>query len=129
VSWSTGALAPTALAQLDASAMSGPQMAAALAALDVLGSHGWPLVHARAIAGAHELARRLLDEGYVVAPRGDSTLVSWSVGAPEAALRERERLAAGGVIVRDLPGTGRLRASVGAWNDAADLDRLLELLG
>lgn len=30
-----------------------------------------------------------------------------------------------GVIVRDLPGRGLLRASVGAWNDRSDLERLL----
>jgi selenocysteine lyase/cysteine desulfurase len=32
------------------------------------------------------------------------------------------------VIVRDLPGRPYLRASVGAWNDESDLDRLLSLL-
>ena len=31
-----------------------------------------------------------------------------------------------GVILRDLPGTSYLRASVGAWNDETDLERLLE---
>jgi L-cysteine/cystine lyase len=32
------------------------------------------------------------------------------------------------VIVRDLPGRGLLRASVGAWNDESDLERLLDAL-
>jgi selenocysteine lyase/cysteine desulfurase len=32
------------------------------------------------------------------------------------------------VAIRDLPGTSLLRASVGAWNDASDLDRLLAAL-
>jgi L-cysteine/cystine lyase len=32
------------------------------------------------------------------------------------------------VIIRDLPGTPYLRASVGAWNDESDLERLLEVL-
>ena len=40
----------------------------------------------------------------------------------------RNRLAAAGVAVRNLPGRGLLRASVGAWNDEADLDRLLAAL-
>ena len=39
-----------------------------------------------------------------------------------AALYER------GVIVRELPGTGLLRASVGWWNDESDLHRLVEAL-
>jgi len=32
------------------------------------------------------------------------------------------------VIIRDVPGTPYVRASVGAWNDQADLDRLLAAL-
>jgi selenocysteine lyase/cysteine desulfurase len=31
--------------------------------------------------------------------------------------------------VRDLPGTRYLRASVGAWNDESDVERLLHALG
>jgi selenocysteine lyase/cysteine desulfurase len=46
---------------------------------------------------------------------------------PEAALM-RDRLAERAVVVRDLPGTPHLRASVGAWNDDSDLERLLEAL-
>jgi L-cysteine/cystine lyase len=30
------------------------------------------------------------------------------------------------VIIRDLPGTDLLRASVGWWNDGSDLERLVE---
>ena len=33
-----------------------------------------------------------------------------------------------GVIVRELQGTGLLRASVGWWNDESDLERLVEAL-
>ena len=33
-----------------------------------------------------------------------------------------------GVVLRNLPGTGSLRASVGAWNDEDDLARLLAAL-
>ena len=40
----------------------------------------------------------------------------------------RDRLAAAGVVVRNLPGTPLLRASVGAWNDESDLERLLAAL-
>jgi L-cysteine/cystine lyase len=48
--------------------------------------------------------------------------VSFTVTDPAAA---KARCAEAGIIVRDLPGTPYLRASVGAWNDEGDLDRLL----
>ena len=38
------------------------------------------------------------------------------------------RLAEHGVIVRNIPGRPWLRASVGAWNDEEDLDRLMSAL-
>jgi selenocysteine lyase/cysteine desulfurase len=60
-----------------------------------------------------------------VAPRGETTLVSWEV--PEAADLPA-RLAAEGIVVRSLPGTSYVRASVGAWNDESDLERLLAAL-
>ena len=50
---------------------------------------------------------------------------SGSVGRSRGRGRTAGWLAAGGVVVRDLPGTDLLRASVGAWNDEGDLDRLL----
>ena len=37
-------------------------------------------------------------------------------------------MAEAGVVIRDLPGTGFMRASVGAWNDDSDLERLLSAL-
>ena len=63
--------------------------------------------------------------GRTVAPRGETTLVSWEDADPEAT---RDRLAAAGIVVRHLPGTSYVRASVGAWNDEADLERLLAAL-
>jgi L-cysteine/cystine lyase len=60
-----------------------------------------------------------------VAPRGDTTLVTWEEPEPAEA---RQRIFERGVILRDLPNTPYLRASVGAWNDDSDLDRLLEAL-
>ncbi len=53
------------------------------------------------------------------------TLVTFSSPDP---LAERERLAEQGVVLRDIPGRPWLRASVGAWNDEGDLDRLLDAL-
>ncbi len=69
----------------------------------------------------------LLEHGHdVVTPAGQATLVSWrqpgDTTAAVASLYER------GVIVRELPGTGLLRASVGWWNDESDLGRLIEAL-
>ena len=60
-----------------------------------------------------------------MAPRGPTTLVAWDERDPKAALAQ---LNAAGVAVRDLPGTTLLRASVGAWNDLSDLERLVAAL-
>jgi selenocysteine lyase/cysteine desulfurase len=106
----------------DAPALSTETCAAAVAAHDTLAAAGWDAVHARARGLAAWLAERLTADGFVVAPRGDTTLVSWEVDDPAATTL---RLAAAGVIVRDLPGTRFVRASVGAWNDEDDLDRLV----
>lgn len=97
-------------------------VAAALAALEVLASLGWDAVHARGAALAEQLAGELRSRGRAVVDRDATTLVAWSSLDP---LAERERLAAAGVVIRDLPGTGTLRASSGAWNHEGDLERLL----
>ncbi len=62
----------------------------------------------------------------LVAPRGDEHPgVLRQRADPEA---ERARLAEGGVVLRDIPGRPWLRASVGAWNDEGDLERLIGML-
>ena len=81
--------------------------------------------HARELVG--RCRDRLLEQGHdVVTEPGQGTLVSfrWSGDAAEAAAALYER----GVVLRDLPGTGLLRASVGWWNDDGDLERLVEAL-
>jgi L-cysteine/cystine lyase len=104
-------------------------VAAAVAAFDVLAEAGFDALRERAIGQAARLASALTDSGFDVMPRGDSTLVSWTVpGGSEAAVATRDRLQEQGITIRDLPGTGRLRASVGAWNDEDDLERLLTAL-
>jgi L-cysteine/cystine lyase len=104
-------------------------IAAAVCALDVLVDAGLAELQASAIARAARLADALREDGHDVVARGDSTLVSWHVAdGDEAAVAVRDRLAAAGIVVRDLPGAGRLRASVGAWNDADDLQRLVTAL-
>ena len=68
---------------------------------------------------------RLADAGRTVAQRDHSTLVAFEDPDPEAT---RGRLLEQGVGVRNLPGYPYLRASVGAWNDESDLERLLAAL-
>ena len=102
--------------------------ASAVAAFDVLAEAGIAALQERAIAQAAELAGRLADAGHAIAPRGASTLVSWSAASNEEATAVRDRLQEAGVTIRDLPGAARLRASVGGWSDADDLDRLLTAL-
>jgi selenocysteine lyase/cysteine desulfurase len=109
----------------DAPAVAAETHAAALAAHDTLAAYGWPAVQARAADLAAELADRLAESGRTVAPRGRTTLVAWEQPEPEDT---RTRLADAGVIIRDVPGSPYVRASVGAWNDQADLERLLAAL-
>ena len=60
----------------------------------------------------------------VVAPEHRATLVSWRVPV-EGSAAVVARLAEAGVVVRDLPGRGLVRASVGWWSNEDDLDRLV----
>ena len=96
-----------------------------LAAYQVLVAAGLDELMERAADLAEAFAEGLAGAGHTVAPRGRSTLVAFEYPEPTQA---RERLAAAGVAVRDLPGTPYLRASVGAWNDESDLERLLAAL-
>jgi len=107
----------------DAPSLSAEALAFAEAALVTLADAGWPAAHRRARDLAAGLADRLRERGRTVAPRGDTTLVAFSSIDP---VQERDRLAERGVVVRDLPTRPLLRASVGAWNDEADLERLLD---
>jgi L-cysteine/cystine lyase len=113
-------------ARFDTPSLSREAVATSLAALTLLESAGWDEVHARAAALARRFADALRERGSEVAPRGPSTLVAWTEEDDEAV---RHRLAGAGVVVRNLPGRNLLRASVGAWNDESDLERLLSALG
>jgi L-cysteine/cystine lyase len=99
-------------------------LAGLLAALDV--HPGWRFERSRAQA---ERCRELLREGGydVVTPSERATLVSWKVSGeePEAVVA---RLAEADVVVRELPGTGLLRASVGWWTSDEDIQRLVSAL-
>jgi L-cysteine/cystine lyase len=79
----------------------------------------------RARALTERCRELLLEQGYdVVTEPGQGTLVSfrWPGDTAEASAQ----LYARGVILRELPGTGTLRVSVGWWNDGSDLERLVE---
>jgi selenocysteine lyase/cysteine desulfurase len=111
--------------RFDTASLSREAGAFSLAAARVLTGAGLDAVQARAAELAARLADELTARGRTVAARDATTLVAWEDPEPLAA---RQRLADAGVVVRDLPGTPYLRASVGAWNDERDLGRLLEAL-
>ncbi len=77
----------------------------------------------------HRLAGRLADgvpDDRLLSPRTpESGLVTIDVADPTTTV---ERLAAAGIIVRELPSPDAIRASVHAVNTAAEVDRLLEEL-
>jgi L-cysteine/cystine lyase len=100
----------------------GHHVAWALAALDVFDRAGVDGMQRRAAELAARLAAMLADGGARVAPRGECTLVSWENGDPEGTVA---RLRDDGFVLRHLPGKPYVRASVGAWNDEAELERLV----
>ena len=95
-----------------------------VASADVLSKAGWDWVWERAASGAEQLAEQLRSRGHEVVPRGRSTLVSWKTEDPDA---EVKRLLEHGVIVRNIPSAGLIRASVGAWTSDEEIARLAEL--
>ena len=105
----------------DVPALALEPIAAALASLAVLEGGDGAAARAMAARAADELRER----GREVAPRGDTTLVSFGSADSEA---EAAALNEAGVILRHLPGSPWVRASFGPWNDESDLDRLLSAL-
>lgn len=107
-----------------------------LAALDVLQRAGLEALQRRAADLAARLAERLSASGLTVASAATragatdadgaagarSPLVSWEAADPPA---EAARLLAAGLLVRDLPGTPYVRASVGGWTSEDELERLV----
>jgi L-cysteine/cystine lyase len=109
----------------DSAGLSGETSRFALESLSVLGEAGWENVHRDGPALAARLASELESRGKVVRSRAATTLVSWESEDPED---ETARLREAGVVIRSLPRLPLVRASVGAWNSEADLDRLLTAL-
>lgn len=108
--------------RFDTMSLSAEAVACALSAIEILESVRWSVVHERSRSLAGKLAEQLTELGRELAPRSDTTLVSFFSEDP---LAERARLAEHGCILRNIPGRPWLRASVGAWNDEGDLQRLL----
>jgi selenocysteine lyase/cysteine desulfurase len=111
--------------RFDAPSLNAETVACAVAAAELLDEVGQAAVHERAIALAGTLAEMLQEAGREPAPRGASTLVSFSSAD---AVEERAALAEQGIVIRSIPGHEWLRASVGAWNDERDLERLVGAL-
>jgi selenocysteine lyase/cysteine desulfurase len=111
--------------RFDSLLLSAEALACAVEAMKALERAGWNEVHGSARKLAARLAELLAERGHDVAPRGETTLVSFASDDPAG---ERARLAEQAVIVRDIPGHPWLRASVGAWNNEDDLQRLLTAL-
>src|SRR5712691_3360849 len=99
-----------------------PALAGLEAALD--GSPDWRFERAREMATHCRDA--LAASGYELISDGGATLVPFV--APGDAAADAARLYERGVILRDLPGTGWLRASCGWWTNDEDIDRLLSAL-
>jgi selenocysteine lyase/cysteine desulfurase len=106
----------------DTPSLARESIAFSAASLGVLREADLAAVLARGPALAATLAERLTAHGRTVAPRGHTTLVAFEDDDPEAL---RDRLFEAGVLVRNLPGTPLVRASVGAWSSEDDLERLL----
>ena len=119
------ALPAAGAARFDTSSQSLETAVTAATAFVLLAGTGWEELFERAATLAEGFAEQLTGRGKKVAARDRTTLVSWHDDDPPAT---KERLAAAGVVIRDLPGTGLLRASIGAWNDESDLERLLAAL-
>ena len=119
-----GTFAPRAGAgRFDTGPISLPSLAGLDAALRIVPEERFGA--ARAIA---ERCRELLAERYdVVTQPGQATLVTFEPRADAAeAVAE---LHGAGVIVREVPGTGWVRASCGYWTTEEHIERLLDALG
>jgi L-cysteine/cystine lyase len=99
-----------------------PALAGLEAALD--GAPEWRFERAAEMARRCRVA--LAERFELIRPDAEGTLVSFE--APGDAAEDAARLYEAGVIVRDLPGTGRLRVSCGWWTNDDDIERLVAAL-
>jgi L-cysteine/cystine lyase len=99
-----------------------PMLAGLSAALD--GRPEWGFERAAEMAARCRAA--LAERFEVVTEPGQATLVSFR--APGDPLEDAGRAYEAGVVIRDLPGTGWLRASCGWWTSDEDVERLVAAL-
>ena len=93
---------------------------ALIAALEELPD--WRFERSRAMA--ESCRDRLVEIGCdIVTEPGHSNLVSWRWEGDTQEVAEK--LGEGGVLIRDMPGTGLLRASLGYWTNEDDITRLV----
>ena len=120
---STGAFTPKAgAARYDSGWTPVPSLAGLDAALDA--APEWRFERAAEMAArCRELLAERVD---VVTAPGQGTLVTFRAEGDTAELVRR--LYAEGVVVRDVPGLGWIRASCGWWTSDEDLERLLAAL-
>jgi selenocysteine lyase/cysteine desulfurase len=111
--------------RLDTLALSAETLACALAATQTLAAVSWATVHEQAGQLSTRLCELLHEAGREIVEGSAGTLVSFASPDP---LAERTALVQQGVVLRDIPGRPWLRASVGAWNDESDLQRLIDAL-
>jgi L-cysteine/cystine lyase len=109
--------------RFDSGWIAAPALAGLEAALD--GAPEWRFDRARELV---RYARAAIGERHeLVRPEAEGTLVSFVAPSADAAA-DAVRLYDAGVVLRDLPGTGWLRASCGWWNDESELERLVAAL-
>src|SRR3954452_8680532 len=90
--------------RLDAPSLPREAVALSLASTSLLADAGWAAVHAQAIALAARFAEALAERGRTLAPRDETTLVSWEGPDPPTT---RERMAeGGGSRIRGRPASG-----------------------
>ncbi len=80
----------------------------------------------RALEQARGARERLADVVELVTAPGQATLVTFRCDGDTA--EAAKRIAEQGVVIRDLPGTGWLRASIGWWTSDEDVERLVAAL-
>jgi L-cysteine/cystine lyase len=105
-------------ARFDSGWLAVPSLAGLVAAIDI--APEWRFQRAADIAAA--CRERLSERFEVVTEPNQATLVSFRAAGDPA-----EKVAAAyeaGVIIRELPGTGLLRASCGYWTNDDDVERL-----
>ena len=115
-----GSFTPKAgAARFDPGWTGGPVLAGVLAAVDVAP----PWAYERAGEMAARCRELLAERADVVTEPGHATLVTWRAEGDTKELVHRAHEL--GVVIRDLPGLGWLRASCGWWTNEADLERLV----